>query len=116
MPHRTLTLAQADPEIWRAISDENARQEAHIELIASENYASQAVLAAQGSQLTNKYAEGYPGKRYYGGGEPSAPAGRPGPGRPEKVFDAAISTGEPPSWAPANQAGVLAALQPRRTL
>src|SRR5690349_12498746 len=67
MPHRALTLAQADPELWRAISDENERQEAHIELIASENYASPAVLAAQGSQLTNKYAEGYPGKRYYGG-------------------------------------------------
>src|SRR5262249_45069763 len=69
MPQRELTLAQADPDIWRAISEENARQEAHIELIASENYASRAVLAAQGSQLTNKYAEGYPGKRYYGGCE-----------------------------------------------
>src|SRR5215468_3092806 len=69
MPHRELPLAQADPDISRAISEENARQEAHIELIASENYASRAVLAAQGSQLTNKYAEGYPGKRYYGGCE-----------------------------------------------
>src|SRR5260370_111213 len=69
MPHRSTTLAQADPELWAAITDENARQEAHIELIASENYASRAVLAAQGSQLTNKYAEGYPGKRYYGGCE-----------------------------------------------
>jgi len=69
MPHRSTTLAQADPELWAAITDENARQEAHIELIASENYTSRAVLAAQGSQLTNKYAEGYPGKRYYGGCE-----------------------------------------------
>ena len=63
---RSQTLAHADPELWHAISSENARQEAHIELIASENYASRAVMAAQGSQLTNKYAEGYPGKRYYG--------------------------------------------------
>ena len=63
------TLAQADPELWDAIAGENQRQEDHIELIASENYASPAVMAAQGSQLTNKYAEGYPGKRYYGGCE-----------------------------------------------
>ena len=62
-------LAQADPELWAAIAAENRRQEEHIELIASENYASPAVMAAQGSQLTNKYAEGYPGKRYYGGCE-----------------------------------------------
>ncbi|MEO8536418.1 MAG: serine hydroxymethyltransferase, partial [Betaproteobacteria bacterium] len=66
---RSTTLAQSDPELWQAISAENRRQEEHIELIASENYASPAVMAAQGSQLTNKYAEGYPGKRYYGGCE-----------------------------------------------
>src|SRR5260221_10166014 len=65
--HRANTLAQADPEVWAAIAAENQRQEDHIELIASENYASPMVMAAQGSQLTNKYAEGYPGKRYYGG-------------------------------------------------
>src|SRR5436189_2606704 len=64
---RSTTLAQSDPELWHAITAENRRQEEHIELIASENYASPAVLAAQGSQLTNKYAEGYPGRRYYGG-------------------------------------------------
>src|SRR5881628_115187 len=63
----TSTLAHVDPEIAAAIAAENRRQEDHIELIASENYASPAVMAAQGSQLTNKYAEGYPGKRYYGG-------------------------------------------------
>ncbi|MDO9284844.1 MAG: serine hydroxymethyltransferase, partial [Aquabacterium sp.] len=63
------TVAQVDPELWATIQLENARQEAHIELIASENYASPAVMQAQGSQLTNKYAEGYPGKRYYGGCE-----------------------------------------------
>ena len=66
---RSRTLADADPELWNAIAGENKRQEDHIELIASENYASTAVMAAQGSQLTNKYAEGYPGKRYYGGCE-----------------------------------------------
>ena len=60
-------ISLTDPELWNAIRLENQRQEAHIELIASENYASPAVMAAQGSQLTNKYAEGYPGKRYYGG-------------------------------------------------
>ncbi|MBC8118608.1 MAG: serine hydroxymethyltransferase [Burkholderiaceae bacterium] len=65
----TYTLQNTDPEIWAAIAGEHGRQEQHIELIASENYASPAVLAAQGSQLTNKYAEGYPGKRYYGGCE-----------------------------------------------
>src|SRR6478672_1603698 len=62
-------LDRTDPELFRAIEAENRRQEDHIELIASENYVSPAVLQAQGSQLTNKYAEGYPGKRYYGGCE-----------------------------------------------
>src|SRR2546422_2457635 len=61
------TLHEVDPELWAAVQRENQRQEDHIELIASENYASPAVMAAQGTQLTNKYAEGYPGKRYYGG-------------------------------------------------
>ena len=60
-------LQHTDPQLHTAIVNEMKRQEAHIELIASENYASKAVMAAQGSQLTNKYAEGYPGKRYYGG-------------------------------------------------
>ena len=69
MFHRNILVEQTDPEIWAAIQAENARQEEHIELIASENYASPAVMAAQGTQLTNKYAEGYPGKRYYGGCE-----------------------------------------------
>ena len=63
------TLAKVDPELWHAIEAENRRQQDHIELIASENYVSHAVMEAQGSQLTNKYAEGYPGKRYYGGCE-----------------------------------------------
>src|ERR1700726_332930 len=63
------TICAVDPEVWQAIKAENKRQHDHIELIASENYASPAVMEAQGSQLTNKYAEGYPGKRYYGGCE-----------------------------------------------
>ena len=63
------TIANVDPELWAAIQLENQRQQDHIELIASENYTSPAVMEAQGSQLTNKYAEGYPGKRYYGGCE-----------------------------------------------
>jgi glycine/serine hydroxymethyltransferase len=65
----THTLQSVDREVWSAIENEHRRQEEHIELIASENYTSPAVMAAQGSQLTNKYAEGYPGKRYYGGCE-----------------------------------------------
>src|SRR5579871_6864631 len=67
MWNQAKTLAQTDPELAAAIEAEAGRQEAHIELIASENYASPAVMAAQGSVLTNKYAEGYPGRRYYGG-------------------------------------------------
>lgn len=64
-----ISLSEFDPELAKAIEAEDARQEAHIELIASENYCSPAVMEAQGSKLTNKYAEGYPGKRYYGGCE-----------------------------------------------
>ena len=69
MYDRRILIEQTDPELWAAIQAENRRQEEHIELIASENYASPRVLEAQGSVLTNKYAEGYPGKRYYGGCE-----------------------------------------------
>ena len=69
MLRRDLKIAEFDPELWEAITEENTRQEEHIELIASENYTSPMVMEAQGSQLTNKYAEGYPGKRYYGGCE-----------------------------------------------
>src|SRR5438128_7337284 len=69
MFHRNILIEQADPDVWAAVVAENQRQEEHIELIASENYASPAVMAAQGGQMTNKYAEGYPGRRYYGGCE-----------------------------------------------
>ena len=69
MYDKKILIEQADPQVWAAIQAENQRQEDHIELIASENYCSPAVMQAQGSQLTNKYAEGYPGRRYYGGCE-----------------------------------------------
>src|SRR5260370_36700898 len=82
------TLHQTDPELWAAIEQENQRQEDHVELIASENYVSPAVLAAQGSQLTNKYAEGYPGKRYYGGCDFVDVAEQLAIGRAEKLFAA----------------------------
>ena len=115
MPHRSTTLAQADPELWAAITDENARQEAHIELIASENYTSRAVLAAQGSQLTNKYAEGYPGKRYYGGCEYVDVAERLAIDRAKKLFDAKFANVQPHSGAQANQAVFFATLKPGDT-
>src|SRR5258708_38203920 len=104
------TLHEVDPQLWKAIQQENQRQEDYIELIASENYASPAVLAAQGSQLTNKYAEGYPGKRYYGGCEfvdiaeelaippPKQPFGCGSPHRqPPRPFPPAPATSPPPS-------------------
>src|SRR2546429_2638601 len=115
MFQRTLTLAKSDPELWEAITAENRRQEAHIELIASENYASRAVLAAQGSQLTNKYAEGYPGKRYYGGCEYVDVAERLAIDRAKKLFDAKFANVQPHSGAQANQAVFFAALKPGDT-
>ena len=84
------TLDRSDPELWSAIERENRRQEDHIELIASENYVSRAVLEAQGSQLTNKYAEGYPGKRYYGGCEFVDIAEQLAIDRAKKLFGAAL--------------------------
>jgi glycine hydroxymethyltransferase len=116
MPHRSLTLAQTDPDLWAAINGEHARQEAHIELIASENYASRAVLAAQGSQLTNKYAEGYPGKRYYGGCEYVDVAEQLAIDRAKKLFDAEFANVQPHSGAQANQAVFFAALKPGDTI
>ncbi len=116
MPHRALTLAQADPELWAAILAENKRQEDHIELIASENYASRAVMAAQGSQLTNKYAEGYPGKRYYGGCECVDVAERLAIDRAKALFGAQAANVQPHSGAQANQAVFFAALKPGDTI
>jgi glycine hydroxymethyltransferase len=113
---RTRTLADADPELWNAIAGENKRQEDHIELIASENYASSAVMAAQGSQLTNKYAEGYPGKRYYGGCEFVDVAERIAIERALKLFGAEAANVQPHSGAQANQAVFFAALKPGDTI
>ena len=114
MFRRSHTLAQADPELWAAIAAENQRQEDHIELIASENYASPAVLEAQGSQLTNKYAEGYPGKRYYGGCEYVDVAEQLAIDRAKKLFGAEAANVQPHSGAQANQAVFFAALQAGR--
>ena len=109
-------IAQADPELWNAIRLENQRQEAHIELIASENYASPAVMAAQGSQLTNKYAEGYPGKRYYGGCEFVDVAERLAIERLKKIFGAECANVQAHSGAQANEAVFLAFLKPGDTI
>jgi glycine hydroxymethyltransferase len=116
MYHRNHLIEQADPEIWTAIQAENARQEHHIELIASENYASPAVIAAQGSQLTNKYAEGYPGKRYYGGCENVDVAEQLAIDRVKQIFGADAANVQPHSGASANQAVFLAFLKPGETI
>jgi glycine hydroxymethyltransferase len=109
-------LAQADPELWSAIRLENRRQEDHIELIASENYVSTAVLAAQGSQLTNKYAEGYPGKRYYGGCEYVDLAEALAIERVKKLFGADWANVQPHSGSQANQAVYVSVLKPGDTI
>ena len=106
------SLEQFDPELWRAIEGENRRQEDHLELIASENYASPRVLAAQGSVLTNKYAEGYPGKRYYGGCEHVDVAEQLAIDRAKKLFNAGYANVQPHSGAQANQAVYAAVLHP----
>ena len=110
------TLANTDPDLWSAIQDENRRQEDHIELIASENYVSCAVLEAQGSQLTNKYAEGYPGKRYYGGCEHVDVAEQLAIDRAKKLFGADAANVQPNSGSQANQAVFMAFLQPGDTI
>ncbi len=112
---RQHTLAQIDPELWKGIENENRRQEEHIELIASENYTSPAVMAAQGSQLTNKYAEGYPGKRYYGGCEFVDIAEQLAIDRVKQLFGAQAANVQPHCGASANQAVFLAFLKPGDT-
>jgi len=114
--HRSQTIAQDDPDVWAAITAEHRRQEEHIELIASENYASPAVLAAQGSQLTNKYAEGYPGKRYYGGCEYVDVVERIAIDRAKKLFHVDYANVQSHSGATANQAVFFAALKPGDTV
>ena len=112
---RQNTLAKTDPELWAAIQNENKRQEDHIELIASENYTSPAVMQAQGSQLTNKYAEGYPGKRYYGGCEFVDVAEQLAIDRVKVLFGAEAANVQPHCGASANQAVFLAFLKPGDT-
>ena len=116
MYSRNILIEQTDPEIFAAIQAENARQEHHIELIASENYASPAVLAAQGSQLTNKYAEGYPGKRYYGGCEYVDIVEQLAIDRIKQIFGADAANVQPHCGASANEAVFLAFLKPGDTI
>ena len=116
MYNRNILIEQTDPELYAAILQENARQEHHIELIASENYASPAVMAAQGSQLTNKYAEGYPGKRYYGGCEYVDVAEQLAIDRVKQLFGADAANVQPHCGASANQAVFLAFLKPGDTI
>ena len=106
------TIAHIDPELWSAIELENERQQEHIELIASENYTSPAVMQAQGSQLTNKYAEGYPGKRYYGGCEFVDIAESLAIERLKKIYGAEAANVQPNSGSQANQGVFFAMLKP----
>jgi len=116
MFQRSQTLAKTDPALWDAIQAENKRQEDHIELIASENYTSPAVLEAQGSQLTNKYAEGYPGKRYYGGCEYVDVAEQLAIDRLKQIYGADAANVQPHCGASANEAVFLAFLKPGDTI
>jgi len=113
---RDHTIAKTDPELWSAIQKENQRQQDHIELIASENYASPAVMEAQGTQLTNKYAEGYPGKRYYGGCEFVDLAETLAIDRLKKLYGANFANVQANSGSQANQAVFLALLNPGDTI
>ena len=112
---RQNNLAKTDPQLWEAVQKENKRQEDHIELIASENYTSPAVMEAQGSQLTNKYAEGYPGKRYYGGCEFVDVAEQLAIDRVKALYGAEAANVQPHCGASANQAVFLAFLKPGDT-
>ncbi len=116
MFNRDMKIAGYDDEIWNAIQAETKRQEAHIELIASENYTSPRVMEAQGSALTNKYAEGYPGKRYYGGCEHVDVAEDLAIDRAKKLFGAAYANVQPHSGSQANSAVFMALLKPGDTV
>ncbi len=110
------TIANVDPDLWSVIQRENQRQEDHIELIASENYASPAVMAAQGTQLTNKYAEGYPGKRYYGGCEYVDMVEQLAIDRLKQLFGAEYANVQANSGSQANQSVFFGLLQPGDTI
>ena len=104
MLKREMNIADYDPQLWQAMKDEDRRQEEHIELIASENYTSPRVMEAQGSQLTNKYAEGYPGKRYYGGCEYVDIVEQLAIDRAKELFGADYANVQPHSGSQANVA------------
>ena len=116
MYHRNILVEHTDPEVFAAIQAENRRQEEHIELIASENYASPAVMWAQGTQLTNKYAEGYPGRRYYGGCEHVDVVEQLAIDRLKQIFGAEAANVQPHCGASANEAVFLAFLKPGDTV
>ncbi len=116
MFNKNETIAELDPELWVAMAAEERRQEEHIELIASENFTSPCVLAAQGSVLTNKYAEGYPGKRYYGGCEFVDVAESLAIERAKKLFDADYVNVQPHSGSSANLAVYMALVEPGDTI
>src|SRR5476651_702275 len=113
---KNLRIEGYDPELAAAIAAENQRQEDHVELIASENYASRRVMEAQGSKLTNKYAEGYPGKRYYGGCEYVDVAEKLAIERLKQLFGATYANVQPHSGSQANQAVYFALLNPGDTI
>ena len=113
---KSVTLAQYDPDLAAAIAQEDTRQQDHVELIASENYVSCAVMEAQGSQLTNKYAEGYPGKRYYGGCEYVDIVEQLAIDRVKELFGAAYANVQPHSGSQANQAVYASVLKPGDTI
>ena len=113
---KEMTIAGFDDEIWSAIQEEEVRQEEHIELIASENYTSPAVMQAQGTVLTNKYAEGYPGKRYYGGCEYVDKAETLAIERAKKLFGADYANVQPHSGSQANGAVYQALVLPGETV
>ncbi len=116
MLRRDMNIADYDPVLWQAIKDEDRRQDEHIELIASENYASPRVMEAQGSQLTNKYAEGYPSKRYYGGCEYVDIVEQLAIDRAKELFGADYANVQPHSGSQANAAVYMALLNPGDTI
>jgi glycine hydroxymethyltransferase len=116
MFEKSMQISDYDPELWGAIQDEERRQEEHVELIASENYASPRVMAAQGSVLTNKYAEGYPGKRYYGGCEHVDVAEQLAIDRAKQLFGADYANVQPHSGSQANAAVFMALCEPGDTV
>ena len=116
MFNKSQTIAGFDDELFKAIAEEHQRQEDHIELIASENYTSPRVMEAQGSQLTNKYAEGYPGKRYYGGCEFVDKVEQIAIDRAKELFDADYANVQPHSGSQANMAVYMALIQPGDTI